>query len=151
MFKKIVLTDDSLTGLILRVPLGIDMLYHGLQKAFGWFNGNGFGGTVNYFSTLGISYAETVLVIIIETVCAVMLIAGFLGRINAAFTFIVMIGAMATVHWPHGFSINWLGNQKGEGYELDILMFAMCAVIMINGSGKYSVDRLLYPEKIKNK
>jgi putative oxidoreductase len=79
-----------------------------------------------------------------------MLMIGFLGRINAALMFIVMIGALITVHWPNGFSINWLGSQKGEGYELDVLMYAMCSVIIINGSGTFSVDRLLSKNK-KNK
>ena len=84
MFKRIISTDDAWTGLILRVPLGFDMLYHGLQKAFGLFNGNGFKGTVDYFSTLGISFTATILVIFIETICSIMLMLGFLGRINVA-------------------------------------------------------------------
>ena len=143
MFKRIISTDDAWTGLILRVPLGFDMLYHGLQKAFGLFNGNGFKGTVDYFSTLGISFTATILVIFIETICSIMLMLGFLGRINAALIFIVMIGALITVHWENGFSINWLGNQKGEGFELDVLMYAMCGVLIINGSGILSIDRLI--------
>lgn len=132
-----------MTGLILRVAIGIDMLYHGLQKTFGFFDGNGLAGTVNNYKAINIIYPVTILIILSQTIGAVMLILGFLGRINAAFTFIVMTGAFLILHRHNGFSINWTGNQKGEGYEMDMIVCAMCSIIIIKGSGKYSIDRML--------
>jgi putative oxidoreductase len=57
---------------------------------------------------------------------------------------LVMLGAIFMVHLPNGFFMNWFGNQKGEGFEYHLLAIGLALVIMINGSGRYSVDRLLY-------
>ncbi|WP_315817376.1 DoxX family protein [Paraflavitalea speifideaquila] len=37
--------------------------------------------------------------------------------------------------------MNWFGTNKGEGYEFDILFWAISIILVINGSGKWSVDR----------
>ena len=66
-----------------------------------------------------------------------------MGRLNALAIFVVMLGAMLTVHLPFGFSMNWFGNQTGEGYEMDLLIFGMSLALFVVGSGRYSVDRLL--------
>jgi putative oxidoreductase len=50
---------------------------------------------------------------------------------------------MLTTHLPFGFSMNWFGNQKGEGYEMDLLIFGMSLALLFIGSGRYSIDRLL--------
>ena len=36
-----------------------------------------------------------------------------------------MVGAIFTVHLQNGFFMNWMGNQKGEGYEYHILAIGM--------------------------
>jgi putative oxidoreductase len=37
--------------------------------------------------------------------------------------------------------MNWFGTQKGEGFEFDILFIAIALILVVNGSGKFSVDR----------
>jgi putative oxidoreductase len=54
----------------------------------------------------------------------------------------IMIGAIAMVHLPHGFFMNWFGNQTGEGYEYHLLVIGLSLAIMVNGSGRLSIDRL---------
>ena len=54
-----------------------------------------------------------------------------------------MMVAVAMVHWHYGFFANWLGNQKGEGFEYHILALAIALAIMIRGSGAFSFDRAL--------
>ena len=39
--------------------------------------------------------------------------------------------------------MNWFGNQAGEGFEYHLLVIGMAASLIINGAGKWSVDRLL--------
>jgi putative oxidoreductase len=41
------------------------------------------------------------------------------------------------------FFMNWGGQQKGEGVEFFILVLVVAIVIMIRGSGAWSVDRAL--------
>jgi putative oxidoreductase len=150
MLHTIIKTESQLTGLLLRLPLGTVMLYHGLQKAFGWYGGYGFTGTMQFFTdTVQIPWIIGFLTIVIETIGAVSLLVGFLGRVNALGTFAVMLGAMLTTHLPYGFSMNWFGNQKGEGYEMDLLILGMSLALVVIGSGRYSIDRLLTKDVVK--
>jgi len=55
----------------------------------------------------------------------------------------VMIGAVVTTHLPNGFFMNWTGQQAGEGFEYHLLAIGMALAILIQGSGRYSLDRLL--------
>lgn len=142
--KRILTTDNSYNWLILRVALGIVMLAHGLQKAFGWFNGFGWEQSMNYFTGhAGLPAVMAALVILIESLGAFLLIIGFAGRINAFLLGAVMIGAFFVEHRQHGFYMNWFGMQKGEGFEFDILIWAMAAVLTVNGSGRFSIDQVL--------
>ncbi|MDF2189510.1 DoxX family protein [Paraflavitalea sp. CAU 1676] len=148
MRNRILATTDSYSWFILRVALGFVMLGHGVQKAFGWFGGYGWDNTIGYFTgTVGMPSWMGALVILIESLGALLLIVGFAGRINAALTGIVMIGAFFVDHLPNGFFMNWFGTNKGEGYEFDILLWAIALVITINGSGRCSIDRWLTARK----
>lgn len=144
MQQKLLATTDSYNWLLLRIALGVVMLGHGLQKAFGWFGGFGWDASMGYFTgTVGLPTWLSALVILIESLGALLLIIGFAGRINAALMGMVMAGAFFVDHLPNGFFMNWFGNHKGEGYEFDILFWAIALILAINGSGKYSVDRWL--------
>lgn len=143
MLQRIIKTEQNNSLLLLRIVLGLVMLGHGLQKAFGWFGGFGWDNTINYFGSVGVPSALGGFIILIESFGAVLLILGLAGRIQAVLMIAVMIGAMVIDHAKNGFFMNWLGNQAGEGIEFDLLFFAMAIVIVINGSGSYSLDRFL--------
>lgn len=144
MFYKLFSTPNSNSLFFLRIVLGIVMLGHGVQKAFGWFGGFGWTNSVNYFTdTVGIPAFLGAFVILIETLGAILLIAGLAGRINAALMTIVITGAFFQDHLANGFYMNWFSNQKGEGFEFDILFFAIAIVLTINGSGSFSTDKLI--------
>ena len=144
MKKILFATDSNYNWTILRIVLGGVMLAHGLQKAFGWFNGFGWSNTIGYFNSVGVPSWLGGLIIIAETLGAVLLIAGFAGRFIAAILGIIMIGAFVIDHAPNGFFMNWASAAgRGEGYEFDLLFWAMAIVLSINGSGKYSIDRLI--------
>lgn len=144
MKNKIFNTNNDLTGLITRLTLGLILFPHGAQKMLGMFGGYGFIGTINYFTgTLHLPWIIGFLVIIIEFVGALCFIIGFASRIWSSFTIILFIGIIFTSHLDNGFFMNWFGNQKGEGYEYHLLIIGLSLATLINGSGKYSVDRLI--------
>ena len=143
MFRKLIATRNDYAILVVRVVLGLVMLPHGLQKVFGWFGGYGFSGTLAGFQQMGIPKPVTVLVILAESVGAVGLIVGFLGRFMAFSVFAVMLGAVLMVHGQNGFFMNWTGKGAGEGFEYHLLVMAMALAVMIRGSGALSVDRAL--------
>ncbi len=144
MFNKLINTDDDTASLILRIMLGVVFLPHGAQKVLGWFGGHGFSGTMGFFTeTMGIPAVFAFLAIMAESLGAVALISGFLTRIAAFGIGTVMTVAVFMVHLPHGFFMNWFGNQKGEGFEFHILAIAIALALIVKGGGKWSIDKLM--------
>ena len=128
--------DPTLTWL--RLILGGVMLPHGAQKLLGWFGGSGYSGTIGFFeSQLGLPPAVTLLVILTEFVGALLLIVGLGGRFAAAALIGNMIGAMLLVNVANGFF--W----TEQGYEFPLMISLVSLVIVIRGSGAWSLDRLL--------
>lgn len=137
-------TDDSWAGLILRVGLGGVMFVHGAQKLLGWFGGHGFAGTMGFFTqNMGLPWLVAFLVIIGESFGSLGLIAGFLTRFMAVSFIMLILGMVATVHWPYGFFMNWSGQQQGEGFEYHLLAIAMSAALVVIGGGKWAVDSVI--------
>jgi len=134
-------TDEAWSSLILRVTLGFVMLPHGAQKLLGWFGGFGFAGTIGFFTEqMHIPAVIAFLIIMGESFGALGLITGFLTRFSAFGVFCIMLGAIATVHWPNGFFMNWFGKQAGEGFEYHLLVIGMALALIISGAGRWSVD-----------
>lgn len=125
---------------ISRVALAVLMGAHGLWK-LGWFGGPGFENSVRFLTeTLHIPGPVALVVIGLETVGAVLLAVGAFTRIAAAGVIAIMIGAIATVHLPHGFFMNWSGTAAGEGYELHLLVIAVAAQLVVYGGGNAALD-----------
>jgi putative oxidoreductase len=80
------------------------------------------------------------LAIAAESVGALALIAGVLSRVAALGVAAVMAVAIAMVHAPNGFFMNWYGSQKGEGIEYHLLALGLALIVMIHGGGKASAD-----------
>ncbi len=136
-------TSQASAPLVLRLTLGLVMLPHGLQKTLGLFGGYGFTGTMGYFTSTGMPWLVAFLVIVAESLGALGLIIGFLSRFTAASYIALMLGAIAMVHGSHGFFMNWYGSQAGEGFEYHLLVIGISLALVITGSGKWSVDRML--------
>jgi putative oxidoreductase len=129
---------------MLRVVLAAVMFPHGAQKLFGWFGGFGFEGTMGYLtSAVGLPWVVALLVVLIESLGAVALAAGFMGRAAALGIAAVMVGAAVTQHFEFGFFMNWTGAQGGEGFEFHLLALVLAAAVVVRGSGALSLDRLL--------
>lgn len=73
------------------------------------------------------------------------LAVGLAGRLAALGIMALMIGAVATSHAQVGFFMNWAGQLPAgsEGFGFHILVLAMSAVLVVQGSGAYSIDRYL--------
>jgi len=140
--KALFLTDNSWTGLILRLTLGLVMFPHGAQKLLGWYGGFGFNGTMGFFTQqMGMPWLIAFLVILGESLGSVALLAGLLTRFTAAGIGAIMLGAITMVHLPHGFFMNWFGKQQGEGYEYHLLVIGITAALLVTGAGRWSIDR----------
>ncbi len=135
-------TNDSRFQLVTRVALGALIFPHGAQKLLGWFGGYGFSGTLGFFTgTLHIPAPLAVLVILGESLGALALIAGLGTRLAAFGLSLTMLGAIFMAHLPHGFFMNWFGQQQGEGFEYHLLVLAFTVPLTIWGAGALSLDR----------
>jgi putative oxidoreductase len=143
MLEWLVQTDGGVVGLILRLTLAVVIFPHGAQKVFGWFGGYGFKNTLQSFTSSGIPTGFALLAIAAEFLGSLGLAVGFLTRVAAFGIACVMLVAIATVHWPHGFFMNWSGTQPGEGFEYHLLALGIAIAVMILGGGVWSVDGAL--------
>lgn len=143
MFRRLVDTDNDGALTLARLALGIVMFAHGSQKVLGWFGGGGFSATMGGFTHMGMPAVLAFLVICAEFFGSLSLIVGLLGRLGALGVAAVMIGAISLVHRHNGLFMNWAGKQAGEGFEYHLLALGLAAVIIIRGSGAFSIDRLL--------
>jgi len=144
ILARVLRTDRDPGTLLIRLVLGLVILPHGAQKALGWFGGAGFGGTMDFFTgQMGIPALFAFLAIAAEFAGGLGLVSGFLTRIAAFGVLANMVVAAVMVHLPHGFFMNWYGNQQGEGFEYHLLAGAMARYLVIKGGGAASVDRAL--------
>ena len=148
MIQKLLQTDTDFIYLFLRVIAGLIIFPYGMQKLFGWFGGYGFEGTMGFLTgQAGLSYFVALLVILIESIAALMLIAGVFTRVAALGIFGLFAIIMVKFHSANGFFMNWAGNQKGEGIEYFIILLGAALALIIAGGGKASVDASLVTQE----
>ena len=143
MLGWLVQTHGDVVPLVLRLTLALVMFPHGAQKALGWFGGSGFKGTVAFFRKSGISSPLAVLAILAEFLGPLGLAVGLLTRVAAFGIAAVMVGSILSVHWQHGFFMNWYGNQQGEGFEYHLLAIGLAVALVLNGAGVWSLDAVI--------
>jgi len=142
MLNKLIETDSSIVLFILRTTLGIVIFGHGAQKLLGIWGGHGPQWTVEVWQQWwGIPPFLTYIVIAVESIGALMLILGFIGRIISVLITLIMLAAVYLVHIKWGFYMNWyMQPQTGEGFEYHMLIIAIAMCIIIKGSGTWSLD-----------
>lgn len=144
MIRRLIQTNEDFSIIFLRLGLGVVFFAHGSQKLFGWFGGYGFNGTMNLFTgSLGIPALFAFLAIMAEFFGALGLLFGLLTRLAAFGIATVMVVAVLMVHLQYGFFMNWSGKLQGEGIEYHLLVLTISIVLMINGGGRWSLDRLI--------
>jgi putative oxidoreductase len=138
--------------LLLRVSLAVVMFPHGAQKALGWFGGSGFVASMAFFTDkMGIPAVFALSAILAEFLGPIALFLGFLTRIAAFAVGFDLLVAALLVHIHFGFFMNWLGKQKGEGIEFDLLLWAIASALIVQGAGAFSIDRVIsarFPKKV---
>jgi putative oxidoreductase len=144
--ESLFVTSPSWAITVVRVVLGVIFFAHGSQKVLGWYGGYGLKGTTGYFTSIGLPLPIAYLVCFFEFLGGIGLLLGLLTRLAALAVAIVMVGAIAKVHWPNGLFINWeLKPGQGHGFEVNLAFIAMAVACLIAGGGALSVDRLLAP------
>jgi len=144
MLKALLRTDNNKGSIFLRLALGIVMFPHGAQKVLGWFGGPGAEKTIEMFTTkAGFPVFAVILLMITEFLGSLCLVAGLFTRVFAlAIGFAIALCAYGN-HIQNGFFMNWMGNQKGEGFEFHILVVGIALALAVKGGGALSIDRMI--------
>src|SRR3954447_1848492 len=124
--------------LLLRVVLGLTLAAHGSQKIFGWFEGPGPSGTAGFFRQLG--FRAPVAMAALAGLAELGGVAFALGLITPVAAYgisVVMLMAIATVHWKNGF---W---STSGGYEFNLAILTVAIAVTMTGPGRFSIDRAL--------
>ena len=145
MLRPILRTADDPAPALARLALGLVLFPHGAQHVLGWFGGYGFQGTLGWMTgTLGFPAALAVLALVTEITAPFALVLGLGGRVAALGVVGLMLGALGT-HVQHGFFMNWFGSLPAgsEGYEYHLIAIALAGVVVLRGSGAWSLDRVI--------
>lgn len=147
MFHALTATRGTIAPAIARITLGLVIFPHGAQKMLGWFGGYGFDATMGFLTgSVGLPAVVALLVIISEFFGSLALLLGLFSRAAVVGIIAVMVGAVLTTHLPNGFFMNWSGQQAGEGFEYHLLVVGLALTILIQGSGRFSLDGLFSRE-----
>ena len=146
--RSLMNTKDDMALTVIRLLLGVVFFAHGAQKVLGWFGGYGWAGTIGFFGSLGIPAPLGALGILAEFLGGISLILGVLTRVGAAGILVNMLVAVALIHLPNGFFMNWGQavngtTAVGEGYEFHLLVIGMSLALIMQGAGAASVDRAM--------
>ncbi|WP_226064794.1 DoxX family protein [Kaistella polysaccharea] len=126
---------NNIVMLIARIFTGVSMIFlHGLPKLMLFLN----GGEIQFYNFLGIGEKTTlILAILIELICAFLIIIGLFTRAAALILSLAMIVAALGVHFSDPFSVR----------ELSLLYFTVFALIFTFGPRHFSVDQMITRRK----
>src|SRR5271167_2397170 len=112
MLKMLIKTETDYMVALARLVLGFLFFVHGSQLMLGWFGGYGLSGSMRFFTQeLGVPVPFAFLAICTQFFGGLLLIVGFVGRIDAFAIICTMVVAVAKVHWQFGLFMNWFGTQ----------------------------------------
>lgn len=137
--KSIFTSNNSVSSLVLRVPVGIILSTHGAQKLFAWFGGYGLEGTGQWMESIGLApgFLMALLAGSAEFFGGLALIVGLLTRPAALVSAFTMVIAIFSVHAPNGLFMS------NNGYEFALALLAATTALTIQGGGKLSIDTLI--------
>lgn len=139
---RVAATPDDVMIAFVRIALGGALLCHGLQQVAGLFDGAHLVGTVGSFvPQIRMPTPLAPLAIAVESLGAVALVVGLLGRVAALA--VVALTAAAAVQQPKvtDLFMGWSGFEGGAGYEYLVKTLVLAAAVLVRGSGAWSLDR----------
>ncbi|HYJ56632.1 MAG TPA: DoxX family protein [Mycobacterium sp.] len=124
--------------LVLRVVVGAVMFFHGCEKLFGWWGGEGRAGATEFFARQG--YRPPALMAVVagaaETAAGALLVTGLVTPL-ACLLLISTLVNVAALHLRNGLS------RRTNGCEYELVLLAATVAVLFGGAGRWSLDALL--------
>lgn len=136
---KLLSTHAGLGLSVVRILVGIIFMAHGAQKLFGLFGGYGLEGTGQWMESIGLApgYLMALLSGSAEFLGGLALVIGLLARPAALALSVTLVVAIFSVHIGNGLFMS------NNGYEFALALLAGTVAVLIEGAGRFSVDRLI--------
>jgi len=112
-------------------PLSIRILVGVALIAHGWPKISDIPGTQGFFGNIGLPPELAIVIALLEVVGGFAILFGILTRIAAGLFIVEMISTTLKVKLSKGF----IG-----GFELDLLIMAICISLLITGPGRISIE-----------
>jgi putative oxidoreductase len=128
--------DVDIASAVLRVAIGITMLAHGWNHAFG---GGKLPGTARWFESIGIrpGRVHALFATVTELGAGTFLLLGLLTPLCAGAVLGTMLVALVANHLHNGYFIF----RPGEGYEYVLFISLTTLALGAVGGGRLSLDR----------
>jgi len=127
-----VFQSNDIGKLVLRVSVGVLMLFHGMSKII-----HGVGGVKHLLSEAGLPQFLAYGVYVGEVIVPIFLILGLYARVASLVLAFNMLVAIILAHGGEMFS---LSKHGGLVIEIPLFYLLLSIVIFILGSGRYAVN-----------
>lgn len=124
--------SNDVAKLILRLTVGIMMLFHGLDKII-----NGIGGVKHLTTASGLPEFIAYGVYVGEVVAPILILLGAYARAASA---VLALNMLFAIFLAYGNSLFALGKHGAPVFELPFLYLMMSVLIVMFGSGKYALN-----------
>jgi putative oxidoreductase len=128
-------TGPDLAALIIRLAVGLTIIAHGYNHAWG---GGRISGTAGWFESMGLrpGRLHALMATGTELGAGALLVLGLLTPLAAAGVVGTMVVALITAHARNGFFIF----RPGQGYEYVLMIILVCCGLGALGGGSASLD-----------
>lgn len=124
--------NSDVAKLIIRLSLGIMMLFHGVEKII-----HGIGGVKHLTTSAGLPEFLAYGVYIGEVVVPIFIILGLYARVASV---VLALNMMMAIFLAHGSSLFELGKHGAPVIELPFFYLVLSVAVFLLGSGRYAVN-----------
>lgn len=124
--------NSDVAKLIIRLSLGIMMLFHGVEKII-----HGIGGVKHLTTSAGLPEFLAYGVYVGEVVVPIFIILGLYARVASV---VLALNMIMAIFLAHGSSLFELGKHGAPVIELPFFYLVLSVAVFLLGSGRYAVN-----------
>ncbi|WP_294964749.1 DoxX family protein [Sulfurimonas sp.] len=124
--------NSDIAKLIIRLSLGVMMLFHGVEKII-----NGISGVKHLTTNAGLPEFLAYGIYLGEVVVPIFIILGLYARVASV---LLALNMLMAIFLAYGGALFALGKHGAPVIELPFFYLVLCISVFLLGSGRYSVN-----------